>query len=255
MLIEQISPEIIARIEAAAEQLYEQSGRADYPKVDAVRRLAKVNMNDASAVMKEWRQKKSAAPTVATAAIPDKVLQTSRAAVASIWAVAQELANEGLKAAQGAWEVERVESEKLRLELAAACDSQVQELDVANQKIGELSTNLAEQERQLRELRMQLAEMTDRAHTAEARVVEIEKRATDLKTELERAHSDHDEQKKRAAQETHRLAERMTKAAAERDQAFKDAQEAMLKAASLQATNETLKSQNASLMNKIGTAK
>jgi hypothetical protein len=37
-------------------QLFEASGRLELPTVDAVRRLSKTNMNDASAVMKEWRR-------------------------------------------------------------------------------------------------------------------------------------------------------------------------------------------------------
>ena len=44
------------RIFAAADSLYEQAGRAAFPTVDAVRKTAKVNMNDASAGMKEWRR-------------------------------------------------------------------------------------------------------------------------------------------------------------------------------------------------------
>jgi hypothetical protein len=46
-----INPEIRERILNAAQQL----GRLELPTVDAVRRLSKTNMNDASAVMKEWR--------------------------------------------------------------------------------------------------------------------------------------------------------------------------------------------------------
>ena len=44
------------RILSAAQQLFEQSGRKELPTVDAVRKLSKTNMNDASAVMKEWRR-------------------------------------------------------------------------------------------------------------------------------------------------------------------------------------------------------
>jgi hypothetical protein len=40
----------------AAQQLFETSGRLELPTVDAVRRLSKTNMNDASAVMKQWRR-------------------------------------------------------------------------------------------------------------------------------------------------------------------------------------------------------
>jgi colicin import membrane protein len=43
------------RIFAAADMLYEKKDRASFPTVDAVRKAAKVNMNDASAGMKAWR--------------------------------------------------------------------------------------------------------------------------------------------------------------------------------------------------------
>ena len=51
-----INPEIRERIVNAAQQLFEASGRLELPTVDAVRRSSKTNMNDASAVMKEWRR-------------------------------------------------------------------------------------------------------------------------------------------------------------------------------------------------------
>ncbi|WP_425480517.1 DNA-binding protein [Xanthomonas vasicola] len=53
-------PQIRERIIAAANQLFEQAGRAQFPAVDAVRRLARANMGDTSAVMKEWRRAQTA---------------------------------------------------------------------------------------------------------------------------------------------------------------------------------------------------
>ena len=65
-----ISQETRERIVSAANQLYEQADRLDFPTVDAVRRVSKTNMNDASAVMKEWRrmQTATAAPVAVTSA-------------------------------------------------------------------------------------------------------------------------------------------------------------------------------------------
>ena len=45
------NPEIRERILAAAQTLFEQSGRKELPTVDAVRKLSKTSMNDASAVV------------------------------------------------------------------------------------------------------------------------------------------------------------------------------------------------------------
>ena len=55
-----IPADVRERIIAAAADLFEQSGRQAMPTVDAVRRSARVDMNAASAVMKEWRRASSA---------------------------------------------------------------------------------------------------------------------------------------------------------------------------------------------------
>ena len=120
-----ISQETRERIVTAASQLYEQAGRLDFPTVDAVRRLSKTNMNDASAVMKEWRRMQTATAAPVAVAVPDRVQQASQAAIAALWGEAQGLATEALHAAQADWEKERAEAETLRGELSAAFEAQV----------------------------------------------------------------------------------------------------------------------------------
>ena len=56
-----IPNDIVRRITLAAYQLHEENGRSTFPNVDAVRRKARVNMNDASAVMRAWRRNQTAA--------------------------------------------------------------------------------------------------------------------------------------------------------------------------------------------------
>ena len=82
MIQSAIPAEVRERVIAAAVELYEQSGKATFPTVDAVRRAARVDMNAASAVMKEWRRAQTvqAAPVAAT--VPDVVQQASAAALA-----------------------------------------------------------------------------------------------------------------------------------------------------------------------------
>mgnify|MGYP006204349805 CR=1 FL=1 len=78
----QIPADVRERIIAAATDLFEQSGRETMPTVDAVRRAARVDMNAASAVMKEWRraQTAQAAPVaVAVPALPTTTPLASRA--------------------------------------------------------------------------------------------------------------------------------------------------------------------------------
>ena len=101
------------RIFAAADSLYEQAGRAAFPTVDAVRKVARVNMNDASAGMKEWRRAQTAQAAPVAVKVPEAVQQASSAALASLWKEAQELANESLRAAQAGWDAERIEAETL----------------------------------------------------------------------------------------------------------------------------------------------
>ena len=179
-----ISQETRERIVTAASQLYEQAGRLDFPTVDAVRRLSKTNMNDASAVMKEWRRMQTATAAPVAVAVPDRVQQASQAAIAALWGEAQGLATEALHAAQADWEKERAEAETLRGELSAAFEAQAVELDAAQARIAELETAAAEAARQVSELRGELAAAVEREHTAAARAVEIERRADDLKAAL-----------------------------------------------------------------------
>jgi len=185
----EINPDVRDRIIAAANQLYEQNNRRDLPTLDAVRKLSRTNMADASAVMKEWRRLQTASAQTAVIPVPDRVQHAAGTAIAALWAEAQELANESLNVAQAAWETERMEAEKQRVELSGAFDAQGAELDALRAKVAELQDALvkaaaaATQERQ--ETQAQLAALTDAAHTATARAEEITKRAEDLKTALE----------------------------------------------------------------------
>ncbi len=186
-----INPEIRERILNAAQQLFEGSGRLELPTVDAVRRLSKTNMNDASAVMKEWRRLQIVSASAAVVSVPDRVQQASQSALSTLWTEAQELANEGLNVAQAAWDAERAEAEKLRVELSSAFEAQGAELEALRVKLAEVEAGAAAAaaaaERSLSESARQVAALTDQAHTALARVQEIEKRAEDLKAALSAA--------------------------------------------------------------------
>jgi colicin import membrane protein len=134
----EINEETRNRIIAAANQLFEQAGRASFPTVDAVRRTARANMNDASAVMKDWRRMQTATATAVAVAVPDRVQQASQAALATLWAEAQDLAHETLIASQAAWDAERAEAEKLRVELSGAFEAQAAELDTLQGRFADL---------------------------------------------------------------------------------------------------------------------
>lgn len=185
------------RIFTAADSLHEQAGRAAFPTVDAVRKTAKVNMNDASAGMKEWRRAQTAQAAPAAVQVPATVQQASSTALAALWREAQELANESLRAAQAGWDAERIEAETLNKQMADAYEAQAVELQTAQERITELETTgrqAAEDaevmRQQIEEARNALLAVQQRAAVAEQRAADIEHRATDLRTELDHAHQE-----------------------------------------------------------------
>lgn len=184
-----IAKDIRDRITAAASALYEEAERSDFPTVAAVRSRAGVDMNAASIVMREWRRAQMAPASPLMIEVPEKVRTSSAAALASLWAEAQSLANESLLSAQAAWEAERSEAEALRGELSAAFDAKDIELRAAQGEITRAQAAAAESLERTRSLTEQLASLSERSSTAEARAKEIERRADDLKAELERVHT------------------------------------------------------------------
>ncbi|QSQ62217.1 DNA-binding protein [Xanthomonas translucens] len=186
----EISKDTRDRIFAAADSLYDQAGRSAFPTVDAVRKAARVNMNDASAGMKEWRRAQTAQAAPVAVQVPEAVQQASSAALASLWQEAQELANESLRAAQAGWDAERVEAETLNKQMADAYEAQATELEAAQARIGELEAAARQaaeqaegQRKQIEGARAALTDMQQRAATAEAR-------AGELRTELDHAHQE-----------------------------------------------------------------
>jgi chromosome segregation ATPase len=145
-------------------------------------------MNDASAVMREWRRAQIVSVSAAVGSVPEKVAQASQAALTTLWSEAQALANEALNAAQAAWDAERAEAEKLRVELSSAFEAQGAELEALKGKLaeteGKAAAAAAAAEAERVEAARQVATLTDQAHTAIARAEEIEKRAEDLKAGL-----------------------------------------------------------------------
>jgi colicin import membrane protein len=185
------NPEVRERILAAAQSLFEQSGRKELPTVDSVRKLSKTSMNDASAVMREWRRSQIVSASAAVVSVPERVASASQAALHALWNEAQELANEALNVAQTAWDAERAEAEKLRVELSLAFETQGAELEALKGKLsdveGRAAAAAAAAEHERAQAARQVAALTDQAHTASARAQEIEKRAEDLKAALQLA--------------------------------------------------------------------
>lgn len=124
-----VPAEVRDRIISVANRLYEEGGRNSYPTVGAVRSEARVDMNSASEVMKDWRKAQTAAPVAVAVAVPESLNKASTELLANVWTQAQALANESLRSAEAAWAAERAEYDALRAELADAHDAQSRELD------------------------------------------------------------------------------------------------------------------------------
>jgi chromosome segregation ATPase len=205
-----IPADVRERIISVADQLYQEAERERFPTVDQVRRAARVNMNDASAVMKEWRRAQTAQATPVAIHVPDAVQQASAAAVATLWQQAQELANENLRAAQAGWETERGELDAMRQELAEAYETQARELEQvkAQAAAGEQAAQEAAQRAadELAGVRRELVEALTRADRAEARADEIERRVSDLRAELDHAHREQERLAAAAEADRSRLA-------------------------------------------------
>jgi chromosome segregation ATPase len=184
--------EVFERIFKAADSLYEEGGRVDFPTVDAVRKAAKVNMNDASAAMKQWRRAQTAQAAPIVVQVPESIAQVGNQAMATIWQQAQELANDSLRSAQAGWEAERQELDVMRQELATAFEEQGEELKLATARLAELETQLAASVAKSTELTASCAEVKRLHSVAEGRAEELAQRSGDLRLELDRAYAQAD---------------------------------------------------------------
>lgn len=209
----EISQTIQDRIFAAADELYAEGGGNTPPTVDAVRRRARVNMNDARACMKEWRQKQRPAFTPIAVQLPGDLQATWTSALAQLWQQALSLSNEPLRAAHAGWELERARASDAERELAAAYDQQSAELTAAHDEVARLSMQADQLRREATEKSQALvtAEQARLAcniavREADVRSVEIERRATELRKELDHAHTEIANLRQSHADEMARLA-------------------------------------------------
>jgi len=226
-----IPADVRERVISAAIDLYEQAGRERFPTVDAVRRLSRADMNAVSAVMKEWRQAQTTQAAPVAVAVPEAVQQANAAAVAALWLNATELANQSLRSAQAGWEKERVELDDMRAELANSYEAQAAEFETTKKQLADSEAVTAEQAQELAAVRQREVEAINRAERAEARISEIEHRATDLRGELDRALAETERQRAE-------LAEARAKATAEIEAAHTATETARAELVKVQAKND-----------------
>jgi DNA repair exonuclease SbcCD ATPase subunit len=187
----------IARISAAADELFEQNGRATYPTVDAVRKAARMNMNDANSGMREWRRNQMARAVPAVVQVPAAITEVQATLVAQVWQVAQAVAGESLGAAKAAWNAERNQLETLNKEMADAFESQAAELESLRSRLHAAADQAESAAATVRALqgevdsqRARLAASESDARRDAARMEEVELRASELRRELDHAHQE-----------------------------------------------------------------
>ena len=156
-----------SRIIAAATELHARSGK--FPSVAAVRHAAQVDMNAASAVMREWRRERQQPPAVAAVPIPEPVLQMSNAALNSVWNSAVEIAGEALRNAQVAWADERFQAEQHLQQVIDAYDGQTSDMAEVHRALREAEEKLGAASMQTQQLMARLAhsELQQAQHMAD----------------------------------------------------------------------------------------
>lgn len=184
------SEDIRSRVFKAADELYAELDRQRMPTVSEVRAKASCDNNAASTLLKEWKRLVSTAPAPVALDVPQVVKDAGMQAIQTAWAAAHELASESLRVAERSWEAEREQAEIMRQELAVLADDLTDELDHSKREAVSLAAELNQVRQQLVELTQQLGEEQAKTKTADARIVEIERRAADLKIELEHSHKE-----------------------------------------------------------------
>ena len=192
----EVSPIIRDRIFAAADELYAISGSEEFPTVDAVRKHAKSNMNDTCSAMKDWRRKQSVHVDLVPIEVPPSVQAAGARSLQTLWEEATAVANEALRAAQLAWQVERNESDIVREQLADAFNHTERELEDSRSALDDLQAQYAHvnetllvTQRQCEQLMHDNAAATASAERATALRVEVERRADDLRRELDQVYA------------------------------------------------------------------
>lgn len=192
------SPAIRDRIIAAADALYAESGRRNFPTVDAVRKLAKVNINDASNCMREWRRTHAVQNETPQLQVPEALHLTCTTAFQVLWKEAVNLSSETLRMAQAGWEAERADAEAMNEQIARACAAQEEELLAAKSAIetqaGEimrLNELLTASQHRADVAERSVVELRTAVSHLEATSLETGRRADDLRQALDQAHASH----------------------------------------------------------------
>ncbi len=182
--------EVQERIFSAADELFEESDREKAPTVDQVRRLARVDMNAASAGMREWRRLRMNQGAQNAVVVPESIMQVAQQMVGALWSQSQALANQAFRDQQAAWESERAELELVHNELSAAYEVQESQIDEFRQAAEKATKDaqdvIKKAENEVASLRQALNEALIRAERAEATAAALQVEVGSLKIEVEK---------------------------------------------------------------------
>lgn len=182
--------EVQERIFSAADELFEESDREKAPTVDQVRRLARVDMNAASAGMREWRRLRMNQGAQNAVVVPESIMQVAQQMVGALWSQSQALANQAFRDQQAAWETERAELEQVHGELSAAYEVQESQIDEFRQAAEKATKDaqdvIKKAENEVASLRQALNEALIRAERAEATAAALQVEVGSLKIEVEK---------------------------------------------------------------------
>ncbi|MBW3808185.1 KfrA protein [Aeromonas jandaei] len=190
-----VSLEVQERIIQAANSLNEQCPAGEYPTVEAVRQKSRAAMSAVVEVMKGWRESQRKQVQVVREPLPSVLQEQFNTLGQSLWETAQQLANESLDAARAGFEAEKSDLLQLSAEQSAAFELQALALDEAQAQIAAQAQQLLAYEevnqgltRQLAELRQALQLAEQATALAVQRSEDTERRAVELRTELDHAH-------------------------------------------------------------------
>jgi len=172
------------RIFAIADDL---DANGQNPTLAAVRKaLGAGSFTTISEAMTEWKAKKAAKERPVSEPAPQVVADRLSDLGGEIWALALEVADGRLAAERDVLDAVRVQLEAEKGESAELADQVTAELEAMKGRMAALEAAEAGARQEADGLRLQVAVLADKASTAEARAVEIEKRADDLNAELSR---------------------------------------------------------------------
>lgn len=204
------------QIFSAADEL---AAAGQKPTLEAIRQRTGGSYTTISPALNEWKARQATAAAPLREPAPKAVADRLAELGADVWAVALDLANARLAVEREALEKARAELEADRAEATELADKLAGDVEALQSRLASIET--AEQ------------------------AARIE--ADELRGQLAAAH----EQRKIAAAETHRMAERLTAAQGERDQARKEASAAREEAARLAGQLTAHQEQNAALLARI----